>query len=74
MLHCVFACGLFYNAVITSDYMLLSVRLVNWEGSGSTCGLNKILSWYMPGKPKKIHKKKKPHSNSVQKRHKEATF
>ena len=28
--------------------------------TGSTCGLNEVLSWYMPGK--KIHKK--PHSKS----------
>jgi len=27
--------------------------------TGSTCGLNEVLSWYMPGKPEKIHKK--PH-------------
>jgi len=57
-----FPCGLFYNAVIISDYMLLIVGLVNWEGSGSTCCLNKMLSWYMPGKPEKIHEK--PHSNN----------
>jgi hypothetical protein len=63
MLHHVFSCGLFYNAVIISDYTLLIMGLVNWEGSGSTCGLNKILSWYMPGKPEKIHKKN-PHTNS----------
>jgi hypothetical protein len=36
--------------------------LVNWEGSGSTCGLIYVLSWYMPGKPEKTHKN--PHSNS----------
>jgi len=30
--------------------------------TGSTCGLNEVLSWYMPGKPEKIHKK--PHPNS----------
>jgi hypothetical protein len=62
MLQHVFSYGLFYNAVIISDYMLLIMGLVNWEGSGSTCGLNKILSRYMPGKPETIHKK--PHSNS----------
>ena len=30
--------------------------------NGSTCGLNEVLSWYMPGKPEKIHKQS--HSNS----------
>ena len=62
MLHRVFYCGLFYNSVIISDYMLLIVEMVNGEGSGSTCGLTELLSCYMPGKPDKIHKK--PHSNS----------
>jgi hypothetical protein len=45
MLHRYFSCGLLYNAVIISDYMLLIMGLVNWEGSGSTCGLSKVHAW-----------------------------
>jgi hypothetical protein len=53
MLHHVLSSGLFYNAVIISDYRLLMVGLVNWEGSGSTCGLMVALLWYLPGSLRK---------------------